>query len=479
MRVREFLSPIFAREMSKPPKNIAIILAAGHGSRSGFSKPKQLMKLAGRPIIEHTVQAFQNNTNIDEIIVVTNSACLEAVENIALTGEYKKLTSIINGGPQRFDSSISAIRATKHHCAQFKVNLIFHDAVRPLVSQRIIDDVINALSNYNAVDVVVRTTDTIVVADRITNTIQEIPSRDNLRNGQTPQAFAHSTIEQAYEVACKDAEFETTDDCGVVLRYMPNEKIYLVDGDANNIKLTYKEDLHILDKLCQLKSNLIQPDAKNNLKFSALKGKVIAVFGGSSGIGKEIANIARAHQARVVSVGYRDGIDVGDINSIKTFLMKVNNKYEKIDFIINSAAILVKRPLIDMGPDDISRAIQVNYLGAVNVAVAAFPYLRATRGHLLNFASSSYTYERSFYSLYSSSKAAVVNLTQALADEWHGQEIQVNCINPDRTKTPMRTKAFGVEPESTLLDPKTVATRSLQVLLSNYTGQIFDVRNLK
>ncbi|MFI5425653.1 SDR family oxidoreductase [Aeromicrobium sp. UC242_57] len=94
---------------------------------------------------------------------------------------------------------------------------------------------------------------------------------------------------------------------------------------------------------------------------------------------------------------------------------------------------------------------------------------------MLLFTSSSYTRGRGGYSLYSSAKAAVVNLTQALADEWAG-EVRVNCVNPERTGTPMRTKAFGEEPEGTLLSSMEVARQSLDVLLANQTGHIIDIR---
>ncbi|MDX6322305.1 MAG: ribitol-5-phosphate 2-dehydrogenase / D-ribitol-5-phosphate cytidylyltransferase, partial [Propionibacteriaceae bacterium] len=83
---------------------------------------------------------------------------------------------------------------------------------------------------------------------------------------------------------------------------------------------------------------------------------------------------------------------------------------------------------------------------------------------------------RSGYSLYSSAKAAVVNLTQALADEWTGDGIRVNCVNPERTGTPMRTKAFGDEPAGTLLESVEVARQSLGVLLSGQTGHVIDIR---
>lgn len=99
-----------------------------------------------------------------------------------------------------------------------------------------------------------------------------------------------------------------------------------------------------------------------------------------------------------------------------------------------------------------------------------------THGHLLLYTSSSYTRGRADYSLYSSTKAAVVNLTQALADEWACQGVRVNCVNPERTATPMRLRAFGDEPAGTLLSPAAVARTSLDVLLSRLTGQVVDVR---
>ncbi|NLC98970.1 MAG: SDR family oxidoreductase, partial [Actinomycetales bacterium] len=87
----------------------------------------------------------------------------------------------------------------------------------------------------------------------------------------------------------------------------------------------------------------------------------------------------------------------------------------------------------------------------------------------------SYTRGRKGYSLYSSAKAATVNLTQALADEWAGK-VRVNCVNPERTGTPMRTKAFGDEPEGTLLSSMEVARRSLDVWVAEMTGHGIDIR---
>lgn len=455
--------------------NVAVILAAGRGERSGFEQPKQMMKLAGRPLVEHTIAVFQNSKHIDEILVVTNKDCVSSIEDMIGNRRFDKVKGVILGGKERYESSLAAIAAYEDRNNLVPVRLIFHDAVRPLVNDRIIADVVDALSHYNAVDVVVPTTDTIVSADPITNTIDTIPDRTRLRNGQTPQGFSLPLIKKAYAAALRDPAFRTTDDCGVVLRYVPDEKIYLVQGDNNNIKLTYREDLHVLDKLLQLNSRRI-PEGTDPKTLAALKNKVVAIIGGTSGIGGEIAAMATAYQAKAVVAGRRTGVDVGDIESVRRFLEEVNAEHGQIDFIVNAAAVLSKQPLMNMSYREVAEAIQINYVGAVNVAIASYEYLRRSQGHLLNFTSSSYTYGRAHYSLYSSSKAAVVNLTQALAEEWHTDGIRVNCINPERTDTPMRRKAFGIEPSHTLLSARVVATQSLNVLLSDATGQIFDIR---
>jgi NAD(P)-dependent dehydrogenase (short-subunit alcohol dehydrogenase family) len=110
------------------------------------------------------------------------------------------------------------------------------------------------------------------------------------------------------------------------------------------------------------------------------------------------------------------------------------------------------------------------------IAQESFQYLHATRGQLLFFTSSSHTRGRAGYAVYSATKAGVVNLTQALSDEWAEAGIRVNCMSPQRTDTPMRRNASGEEPSETLLDPARVADATIDVLRSSMTGQIIDVR---
>jgi NAD(P)-dependent dehydrogenase (short-subunit alcohol dehydrogenase family) len=147
-----------------------------------------------------------------------------------------------------------------------------------------------------------------------------------------------------------------------------------------------------------------------------------------------------------------------------------------VDFVVNTAGVLPRGELVDSSEETVYSATEINYIAPILIAQEFFPALASSQGSMLFFTSSSYTRGRSGYSLYSSAKAAVVNLTQALADEWAASGVKVNCLNPERTRTPMRSKAFGEEPADTLLDSSAVARSALDILLSGETGHIVDLR---
>ena len=451
-------------------ENIAVILAGGIGHRLGEDTPKQFIKVAGRKVIEHTIDIFQHHPRIDEIAVVVHGNYVRDMESIALEGHFSKLKKILIGGPERYLSSLAAINAYDR-----EVNLIFHDSVRPLVNDRIIDDCLDALEHHNAVDVAVPTSDTIIqVNDK--NEISGIPSRSSLRNGQTPQAFKRSTIKAAYDKALSDSHFTTTDDCGVVLKYLPEEPIYVVRGEQFNIKLTYKEDIFLLDKLFQLRSihnHSWQIDPVDSAKLS---GKVIVIFGGTRGIGKEICKICKENGVEPYVFSRSLGVDISDNEAVRSVLKNVYMKTGHIDYVVNTAGVLDRQPLTEMDYETIQQSIRINFTGSVVVAKESYRYLKESKGAILFYTSSSYTRGRAMYSLYSAAKAAIVNFVQALCEEWADAKIRVNCINPERTKTPMRIQNFGNEPENTLLDPRIVANVSVYVLLSNMTGEVIEVR---
>lgn len=459
-------------------QNIAIVLAGGVGSRLGMSTPKQFFKVAGKMVIEHTVDAFQRNSHISEIAIVSNPAYCTDMEEILLRNpHWTKVRRILKGGKERYDSSLSAIRAYENMGGE-DVYLVFHDAVRPLVSQRIIDDVCRGLEEWEAIDVTLPAVDTII--EHKDGCISHIPERCRLQRGQTPQAFRLSVIREAYRRALNDPDFRVTDDCGVVVKYMPEVPVHLVRGEESNMKLTYPEDTYLLDKLFQLQTTEMPTEAGDDGKSiatAALAGKVAVIFGGAYGIGKDTADMLREAGARVHSFSRSlTGTDVSRRESVEEALKKVVEEEGHIDFIVNTAGVLHRQPLVAMDYAAIESAVQVNYMGCVNVALAAYPYLQESHGKLVFFTSSSYTRGRALYSIYSSTKAAIVNFVQALAQEWESQGICINCINPERTKTPMRIQNFGTEPDETLLKSEQVAAATVRTLLSDYTGQVIDVR---
>ena len=226
-------------------KNIAVILAAGKGTRLGESTPKQYLEVAGKTVLEHSIEAFERHPAIEEICVVVAPDCCEKVAALCHANGYRKTRKIIAGGSERYESSVAAIRA---YGADDECNLIFHDAARPCVSAEVISNVVGALAEFSAATAAVATTDTILEASD-DGVVAAIPPRARLRNVQTPQGFRLNAIRRAYEAGLADPAFVTTDDCGVVARYCPDLPIRIVDGDRNNIKLTYSEDLRTIERL--------------------------------------------------------------------------------------------------------------------------------------------------------------------------------------------------------------------------------------
>lgn len=453
-------------------KVVGVILAGGSGVRFGGAVPKQYTKLAGKLVIEHTMDVFERAEVVDEIIVVAKPEFFTLIWELCEKNKWRKLSKVVRAGNDRFSSTRSAVESMAELDTGTKV--LFHDAVRPLLEKSIIQKCVTILDSFFAADVVTASTDTLVaVYDN--GCIANIPARASMRRGQTPQAFRLGTIRDAYEKAIKAGRTDFTCDCGVVRAMLPSIEVATVEGSTFNIKITSPLDVFLAEKLVQSAALQLDMDEKN---LESLTGKNIVIFGGSSGIGKAIRDLLVINGAKVYSASRStNDVDVGDLAKVAAFLAETATAAGSIDHVINTAGILIKKPMSAMAIDEMRGVVQTNYFGALYVAHAARQYLARSKGTLLNFTSSSYTRGRAFYATYSSTKCAVVNLTQALAEEWVDEGIRVNCINPERTRTPMRTANFGYEPPETLLDPKQVAMTSVMALLSNHTGIVVDVRN--
>jgi len=444
-------------------KTYAIILASGNGSRYKNSLPKQFVKIAGKTVLEHTIEIFENSDKIDSIIIVITPEYRELAESILLKNNYKKIAKLLTGGATRKESSYIGVRSIEED----EANVVIHDCARPFLTQKIINDCMKALSQYDAVDVAIPSADTIIEVED--SFIKNIPDRSRLMRGQTPQCFKLSVIKKAHDLSKNDTNF--TDDCSLILKYGLG-KVFVVTGDIENIKITYPSDIYMADRLFQIRS-VTYPE---NFSLEELKNKVIVIFGGTSGIGECTASLAKKFGANVHVTSNRLGCDVAKYQDVENFLKNIHGKTGRIDYVINSAGILRMGKLVERNIEDIKKDIEVNYLGSINVVKASIPYLKKSKGSMQLYASSSYTRGRALYSTYSSTKAAIVNLVQALAEELYSDGIRINVINPERTATPMRFMAFGKEPEGSLLKSEKVAEASLKTLLSNLTGQVIDVR---
>lgn len=450
---------------------IAVVLAGGRGLRFGSEVPKQFVKLAGRMVIEHTVEVFEHSPAVEQIVLVVPGGYESVLWEAVTRNGWRKVAKIVAGGRDRADSTASAIAALDGQPEQARI--LIHDAARPLLDQPTIVRCLDALERYEAVDVVVPASDTIVeVAEE--GHIRDIPDRSRLRRGQTPQGFRLGILREAYRLALRHGLEGVTCDCGVLRREMPEVTIATVAGSPSNLKITDGVDLYIAEKLIQIRSTqAAQDDGLQGL----LRDRVVVVIGASYGIGASVAELARAHGARVHGASRGDGnIDISRRSDVERFLAEVAQREGRIDAVVNTAGMLLHKPLTLLSESEVEQLIATNLTGTIHLAQAAHAYLRESRGCLVNFASSSYTRGRAFYAAYSATKAGVVNLTQALAEEWASEGIRVVCINPERTRTPMRTRNFGAEPVESLLDPSAVALATLQALASPLTGMVFDVR---
>lgn len=450
-------------------KNVAVILAGGSGTRMRTDVPKQFLKVAGRQIIEHTIQVFQDNMETDEIAIVIPSIYRNKIEEIVNTNGFSKVKKILNGGKERYESTLSAIYGYENTPPQ---KILIHDAVRPLLDDQIIKNCYTALNNYDAIDVAIPATDTII--NTRNGIIDSIPQRKAMMQGQTPQGFKFGTLRDAYKRALASQDIEVTDDCGIIKKYMPEIDIFVVEGARHNIKVTYSDDLYLVDRLFQLKN--ITGNSLTSSEKELLKNKKIAILGGSYGIGEHIAQIGKKHGAEIHSFSRtQNGVDISKPETVNAALANAAGK-EGLDAVIVTAGLLKRGPLVQMNYDDIQSLINVDYTGSLIAARESFQHLSKKQGSLLLFTSSSYTRGRASYSVYSSLKAAIVNLTQALADEWNSHGVRVNCINPERTATPMRRSNFGIEPEDSLLSPEKAALISLKTAISKISGQVIDAR---
>jgi 2-C-methyl-D-erythritol 4-phosphate cytidylyltransferase len=449
----------------------ALLLAGGDGDRFGGEIPKQFVRLAGERILVRSARGVAS-AGVDRLVVVAHRDWVADTAATLTSAGLAIPVEVVAGGRTRNESTRNGLAAL---AADADDIVVVHDAVRPLVPEAVVRRSIEPIlaGIADATDTVIPSADTLVIVED--GLVVEIPDRARYRRGQTPQTFRAGVLAQAYAAADAAGDLGATDDCSLVLRYVPGVRLAAVDGDEVNLKITTRIDMVMADRMLQMRQLGSLTEAATGGSRTLADARVLVV-GGTAGIGAAIATEARQLGARVAVDGRSLGLDVRDRTAVAERIDAAATELGGLDHVICTAGILHVGPIADGDGAAASDVIDVNVTGTLHVARAAYPHLCRSRGSLTAFASSSFTVGRPGYVAYSASKAAVVNLVQGLAEEWADAGIRVNAISPERTDTPMRRRAFPDEPREGLLSAEEVAIATLRLLTTDLTAQVLDVR---
>lgn len=249
---------------------------------------------------------------------------------------------------------------------------------------------------------------------------------------------------------------------------VPDARIGAVAGGDDNIKITTPTDMFLAEQILFAGVGPQGHPVIDRIRYKA----VAAVFGATSGLGLASAERLQELGWTVESASRANGVDVRDPAQVEAFLQGVHERHGRIDLVANFSGVLHVGKLVAMEQQKLEETLGVNLMGSINVSRAAHTHLSATKGHLVLISSSSYYRGRGDTAAYSASKAAVVNLTQALADEWAADGVTVSCIVPRRADTPMRRNAFPDEDQSGNLSPNAVADAIVDLHNRQQTGII-------
>lgn len=213
----------------------AILVAAGSSTRVGFDK--LFASLAGKPVLAHSLAAFQSASSVDEIIVVGREETMESIR--ALAKDFPKVRAVIPGGERRQDSVAAGLQALAEECDYVAV----HDAARPLIRAEEIERVFVAAKNHSAAVLAAPVTDTLKLADAQQFVAGSV-DREKAFAMQTPQIFRRNLLDAAYERVGKQS-LMVTDEVSAIEAL--GEKIIIVAAQDHNLKITFASDLALAE----------------------------------------------------------------------------------------------------------------------------------------------------------------------------------------------------------------------------------------
>lgn len=236
--------------MNKSRKNcIAIVLSAGQGKRMGTAVQKQYIELLGKPVIYYTLRTFQDSGIIDSIVLVVGAGQERfARKEIVEKYHFTKVTAIIAGGAERYDSvwqGLKAIRDGKAGSADGSGYVFIHDGARMFVDEAILKRGYETVLKYRACVAGMPSKDTVKIVDDESFAVKT-PQRKYVWTVQTPQIFETSLITEAYSKLMREECIDVTDDA-MVVEWMMKQPVRLFEASYENIKITTPEDLEIAE----------------------------------------------------------------------------------------------------------------------------------------------------------------------------------------------------------------------------------------
>ena len=222
-------------------KIFAIILAAGKGIRSGKATPKQYLKFNNKELIVYTLEIFQRNEAINEIVVSAEEKYFNLLNNIKEKYNLTKVFGILKGGKTRQDSVYNALKSISGVSGDSII--VVHDAARPLLPQTVLTNAINTAREKGNALVCIKARDTLIKGDRV---VESYVDREEFYYVQTPQIFQYSVLMNAMKNAYEN-DFVGTDESVLVRRL--GEKVNIVQGSVYNFKVTTNEDMEMFERL--------------------------------------------------------------------------------------------------------------------------------------------------------------------------------------------------------------------------------------
>ncbi|MGN8632436.1 2-C-methyl-D-erythritol 4-phosphate cytidylyltransferase [Blautia sp. HCP3S3_G3] len=226
-------------------KCTAIVLAAGQGKRMNSSIQKQFLEIKGYPVLYYSLKCFQDSPLIGEIVLVTSENAVSYCRSeIVKKYGFSKVTGIIAGGKERYDSVYAGLLA----CGECEYVFI-HDGARPFISEEILERGLTGVQETGACVIGMPSKDTVKIADE-DGFVKETPDRKNVWTIQTPQIFSYRLIRDAHESIRKKDMSAITDDA-MVVEQETGVRVRLAEGSYQNIKITTPEDLVVAESFLE------------------------------------------------------------------------------------------------------------------------------------------------------------------------------------------------------------------------------------